>query len=330
MSIMQFSKLHKLNYEFPGKEVIMLVSADNKALDLDKRPYIILGNFDGIHLGHRKLIQKAIFLAKENSSLSMIYTFKDHPLNLIDKNRAPGLLMDNERRIEIFKSLGIDAVKFQDFDEKFMKMSPEKFIKHLTYQYNPLGIIVGFNFRFGYKNSGDTNSLKDLQHKYKYNLYVINAVKIGDNIVSSSLIRNFIKDGIIETANKFLGSNYSIYGKVVHGKQIGRKLNFPTINLDYGNYILPESGVYYTNVLYKSCLYKGITNIGCNPTISEGNPVRIETHILDFNQDVYDDYVRIFFVKKTREENKFTSVEDLKKQLIQDKEAAEKENFIDL
>ncbi|MDV3428556.1 MAG: bifunctional riboflavin kinase/FAD synthetase, partial [Bacillota bacterium] len=159
---------------------------------------------------------------------------------------------------------------------------------------------------------------------------VINAVKIGDNIVSSSLIRNFIKDGNLNLANKFLGSNFSIYGKVIHGKEIGRKLNFPTVNLDFSDYIIPGSGVYYTNVLYKSVLYKGITNVGNNPTISEGSPIRVETHILDFERDVYDEYIRIFFVKKTRDEIRFDSLQELKNQLASDKEAARKENFINI
>jgi len=308
----------------------MLVSADNKAYDLAKKTYIVLGNFDGIHLGHRKLIDKACALADENDALSMVYTFKDHPLKLIDMINSPQLLMDNERRIQVFESLGVDAVKFQDFDEIIMKMDPEDFIKKLVQQYKPKGIVVGFNFRFGYKNSGDVNLIKKLERKYNYKLYVINAVKIGNTIVSSSLIRGFIKDGNLQSANIFLGSVFSIYGKVIHGKEIGRKLDFPTANLDYSDYIIPGSGVYYTNVLYKSALYKGITNIGYNPTISAGNPIRIETHILDFNKDVYDDYIRIFFVKKTRGEIKFDSLDGLKNQLKSDKEAARKEDFINL
>lgn len=308
----------------------MLVSADNKTFNLGKRPYIVLGNFDGIHLGHRELIHKACSLAKENNSLAMIYTFKEHPLKLIDKSCAPKLLMDNERRIEIFESLGIDIVKFQEFDQDIMKMEPEYFIKYLAHEYNPLGIIVGFNFRFGYKNSGDINLIKELQYKYNYKVHVINAVKIGDNIVSSSLIRSFIKDGNLILANKFLGSAFSIYGKVIHGKEIGRKIDFPTVNLDFSDYIIPGSGVYYTNVLYKSVLYKGITNVGCNPTIGSFNPIRVETHILDFNSQVYDDFIRIFFVKKTRAETKFDSLNGLKNQLKSDKEAARKEDFINI
>lgn len=309
----------------------MLVSADDKdIINLEKRPYIALGNFDGIHIGHRELINEACSLAKDNKGSSMIYTFKEHPLKLINKDCAPPLLMDNERRIEVFESLGIDTVKFKEFDEDLMKMDPEEFIKNLSYRYKPLGIVAGFNFRFGYKNSGDINLIKKLQNKYKYKSYVINAVKIGDNIVSSSLIRNFIKDGNLNLANKFLGSNFSIYGKVIHGKEIGRELNFPTVNLDSSDYIIPGSGVYYTNVLYKSVLYKGITNVGFNPTISESNPISVETHILDFDKDVYDDYIRIFFVKKTRDEIRFNSLQQLKNQLIWDKEAARKENFINI
>lgn len=309
----------------------MLVSADDKdIINFEKRPYIALGNFDGIHIGHRKLIDKACSLAKDNNGSSMIYTFKEHPLKLINKDLNPPLLMDNERRIEIFESLGIDTVKFKEFDDNLMKMNPEEFIKNLSNRYNPLGIIAGFNFRFGYKNSGDINLIKNLQDKYKYKSYVINAVKIGDNIVSSSLIRNFIKDGNINLANKFLGSNFSIYGKVIHGKKIGRELHFPTANLDSSDFIIPGSGVYYTNVLYKSVLYKGITNVGNNPTISNDNPIRVETHILDFDKDIYDDYIRIFFVKKTRDEIRFDSLQQLKNQLILDKEAARKENFINI
>jgi riboflavin kinase / FMN adenylyltransferase len=308
----------------------MLVSADNLAINLEKRPYIILGNFDGIHLGHRKLINKACSLAKENDAISMIYTFRSHPLSLINKCTAPKLLMDNERRLSLFESLGIDAVKFENFDEAMMKTSPEDFIKNLVYKYNPIGIIVGFNFRFGYKNSGSIDSIKNLENKYNYKLYVINAVKIGDNIVSSSLIRSFIKKGDLISANNFLGSTFSIQGKVIHGNKIGRQLDFPTVNLNYADCIVPGTGVYYTNVLYKSVLYKGITDVGYNPTVSEKSLIKMETHILDFDQDIYDDYIRIFFVKKTRDEFKFDSLNGLKNQLILDKQAAQKEDFIDI
>lgn len=307
----------------------MLVSEGNFPIELEKRPYIVLGNFDGVHLGHRELINKACMLSKEDG-ISMVYTFKEHPLNLINKAYYPKLLMDNKRKLEIFESLGVDVVKFIEFNYNIMRMSPIDFIDKLVREYNPKSIIVGFNYKFGYENSGDVSLLKTMEKKYNYKLNVIKEVKIGDNIVSSSLIRSFIQEGRIEEANIYLHSIFSIYGKVVHGKEIGGKINFPTANIKHENYILPKVGVYYTNVSYNSNIYKCITNIGYNPTISGGNEVTIETHIINFEENIYDKSLRIFFVKRIRDEVKFNSLEKLRDQLRLDKEFAIKEDIIEM
>ncbi|AAK79771.1 riboflavin kinase/FMN adenylyltransferase [Clostridium acetobutylicum] len=303
----------------------MEVLNDSFKIKLNCRTYVTIGSFDGIHMGHLSLIKKAISLSKKNNTMSMLSTFKEHPLNVINKSIVPKILMDNETKIEILKSIGLDILNFFDFNEEIMKMMPEDFILNMINHYNIDGIITGFNHRFGYKNSGDIHLLKTLSEKYGFELYVLPPVSFKNDMVSSTRIRNCISDGNIEEANQMLLRPFSIKAKVIHGREIGRQIGFPTANLSYDNkFILPKIGVYYTTVEYNKITYKGITNVGTNPTVN-GDKLTIETYILDFNQNIYDEEIRVNFVKKIRDQIKFESIEQLKVQLEKDKKFAYKQ-----
>lgn len=288
----------------------------------DKGTYVVLGNFDGLHIGHMSLVKEAVRLAKKNNCYSMLYSFKNHPLKLINKEIAPKLLMTNENKIKVLKEKSVDIIKLVDFDETLMKTSPEDFILNLIKEYNVKGIIVGFNYRFGYKNMGTIELLKELSLKHNFLLEVMPAYTVDDSIVSSTIIRNLLSKGDLEEANKMLNRKYSLEGTVVQGRQIGRQIEFPTANLQYDtNFVIPAVGVYYTNVEYNGNIYRGITSVGNNPTVC-GNKLTIETYILDFTEDIYNKVITVYFISKIRDEKKFNSLEELKAQLKKDKKYA--------
>ena len=281
--------------------------------------FVALGSFDGLHLGHLSLINKVKEVAKDSNGKSMVFTFKNHPRDILKKNDKIKLLMSNSEKIKILEENEIDILVFKDFDNDIMKMSPEDFIKWLCLNYNIKGIVVGFNFRFGYKNSGDIDLLSKLQEKYQYKLYVMDPFIFKDEVVSSTRIRNEVLQGNVKNSLEMLSRPYMTKGTVVHGKKLGRTLGFPTANIKiYDNKIIPGKGVYYTNVQVNDEIFKGITSIGNNPTV-KGREITIETYILDFNSDIYDEDINLFFIEKIRNEIKINSLEELKEQLNKDK-----------
>lgn len=290
--------------------------------------YIALGSFDGLHLGHLSLIHKVHEEAQKNGGRSIVYTFKNHPRALLNKDDAPKLLMDNNEKAEFLEKCGVDILYFQEFNKEFMEMTPKEFIEFLINRFNIKGLIVGFNYKFGYKNMGDTELLKELQKEYNFKLFIMEPCKYDGKVISSTRIRNSVEDGKIYEAYKMLGHPFRLSGEVMHGRKIGRTIGFPTANLKYDkNFILPAVGVYYTNVKVNNSMYKGITSVGNNPTV-EGKTLTIETYILDFNKDIYGENIEVFFIKKIRNEKKFNGVEQLKNQLEKDKSFAAHENYV--
>ena len=301
---------------------------DNKALDEEsKKNYIALGSFDGLHLGHLSLVRKVKSLAKENKSKSIVFTFRNHPRRFINSNNKIELIMTNEEKINVLQKEGIDILVFQDFDEKMMKMMPDEFISWLCKTYNVKGIVVGFNFKFGYKNLGNVELLEKLQEKYNYKLYVMEPCMINDEVISSTLIRNELLQGNVNKVFNMLSRPFMLCGKVVDGKKLGRTIGFPTANLEVkGKKVIPKKGVYYTNVEVNGKIFKGITSIGNNPTVN-GIDLTIETYILDFNNDIYDKEINVYFIDRIRDEVKFNNIEELITQLKKDKKYAEERNI---
>jgi riboflavin kinase / FMN adenylyltransferase len=305
----------------------MEVIEDSFNTKLIYETYIALGSFDGVHLGHISLIKKTVELSKLNKCKSMVFTFKNHPLTIINPEFAPKLLMTNDVKISILESIGVDMSNLVEFDNEFMRYSPIEFITKLVGCYNVKGIVVGFNYRFGYKNLGDIKLLEQLSKELNFELHIVEPVLYEDKIISSTRIRTLISEGNIEKANEMLIKPYFLEGMVIKGKQIGRTIGFPTINLYFESMILfPKLGVYLTAVLIKGKMYKGITNIGTNPTFN-GEIISIETYVLDFDEDIYGEKVKLFFVKWMRNEVKFNSREELIVQLELDKAYAIKEKI---
>ncbi|APM38800.1 bifunctional riboflavin kinase/FAD synthetase [Clostridium kluyveri] len=306
----------------------MIVIEDNFEKHFMKSTYIALGSFDGLHLGHMSLVNKTIKLAKNNGAKSMVFTFKNHPLNIINPDLAPKILMDTECKVSVLRNAGLDIINMASFNREFMKIHPEDFIIHLLNNYRAKGIVVGFNYRFGYKNLGDVNLLKKMSKNYKFSLSVIDSVKYKGQVVSSSIIRTLISDeGDMKKVNKLLTRPFAIQGKVVHGKHLGRKLGFPTINLNYDKkFVIPKGGVYYTIVQLDDGIFKGITNVGYNPTTCD-NKLSIETHILNFDEDAYGKNAKIHFMERIRDELKFNSLSELAHQLKKDKLYASKKKL---
>ena len=299
----------------------------NRFLEEGTYSYVALGSFDGLHSGHLSLVNKIIELANENKGRSIVYTFKNHPRTLIKGATPPKLLMDNESKEEILEALGVDLIYFEEFNEEYMKLTPEGFIKYLCEKFKVKGIVVGFNYRFGYKNIGDIEMLKELSTKYGYELYVMEPCNYENEVISSTRIRDELLNGNVDKAMKMLNRPYIIKGKVVHGKKLGRTIGFPTANLDYSKEaLIPRKGVYYTNVQWQGKIYKGITSVGNNPTVN-GDKLTIETYILDFNNDLYGHNIKVYFIKKIRDEKKFNSIDDLVIQLKKDKDYALEEKF---
>ncbi|WP_195617863.1 bifunctional riboflavin kinase/FAD synthetase [Clostridium paraputrificum] len=299
----------------------------NRFLEEGTYSYVALGSFDGLHSGHLSLVNRIIELANENKGRSIVYTFKNHPRTLIKGATPPKLLMDNESKEEILEALGVDLIYFEEFNEEYMKLTPEGFIKYLCEKFKVKGIVVGFNYRFGYKNIGNIEMLKELSTKYGYELYVMEPCNYENEVISSTRIRDELLNGNVDKAMKMLNRPYIIKGKVVHGKKLGRTIGFPTANLDYSKEaLIPRKGVYYTNVQWQGKIYKGITSVGNNPTVN-GDKLTIETYILDFNNDLYGHNIKVYFIKKIRDEKKFNSIDDLVIQLKKDKDYALEEKF---
>lgn len=306
----------------------MLVYEDVILKDKKINNYVALGSFDGLHLGHLSLIEKVKELASENHGNSMVFTFKNHPRNLIKPNEKVKLLMTNDEKIQVLEKENIDILAFRTFDEDIMKMKPEEFIKWICEDYNAKGIVVGFNFKFGYKNLGDVEFLKKFQKQYKYKLVVMAPYKIDNEIVSSTKIRSELIDGNVEKVSEMLSRPYSLKGKVIHGKKLGRTIGFPTVNMEIDSKkIIPAKGVYYTNIKINGEIFKGITSVGNNPTVN-GQNLTIETHVLNFNNDIYGEEVTLYFIYKIREEIKFNDISELKEQLKKDKMYAVNNSFI--
>ncbi len=308
----------------------MRIIRDNFSMKIEEEIFVALGSFDGLHIGHRALIEAACSLARENSASSMVSTFENHPLTVISPDIIPQLLMDEDEKLDLLKSMGVDIVNLMKFSHEFMEIEPEDFICKLVKHYNVKGIVVGYNYRFGHKNKGDLKLLNSMSNILGYRLKVIDPVYCNNEIVSSTTIRNLIKAGDIEKANLMLNRPYYLYGTVVRGRNIGHKIGFPTINLQIPEYrVIPKVGVYYTHVLIDGCIYKGITSVGYNPTV-QGNKLTVETHVLNFDKEIYGESVRTYFISYMRDEIKFGSLDELKKQLASDKNDAYIKDMISL
>lgn len=279
---------------------------------------IALGNFDGVHLGHQALIKEMIGIAQKNGYKSSVLMFENHTKSVID-GRGPSLITCMKQRYDILESLGVDLVFKMDFDKDIMNLSPEEFVsKILVDKLNVKAVVVGMDYKFGHKAAGDGQTLKELGLKYNFKVKILDPIYVDGEIVSSTWVRNSILNGDMKQAKKLLGRNYSILGKVVHGKRIGNKLGFPTANIDpLINYILPKNGVYSTETIVDGVKYLSASSVGYNPTFNE-DVIKIESHIIGFAKNIYSLNIELVFTEYLRKEIKFDNIELLKKQILED------------
>ena len=291
-------------------------------IDLDsvvkEKSLIALGNFDGVHKGHIELIDTAIKRAKELDVKSSALIFKEHTDNLVNINKKE-ILTNNKTKFEIFENLGLDIVYLIDFTKEFMAYSPMKFLDDfLCKSLNVIGVVVGYDYTYGYKKEGLVNFLLDNTNLFK-SVDIIAPVKNQNIKISSSLIRDLIKNGNLKKANYLLTRPYKIIGEVIHAKGLGKKMGYPTANLKLlDNYVIPRFGVYDTDIIIDGKKYKASTSVGTNPTVETNDGVKIEAHILDFNKDIYGKVVELEFLDFIRPEIKFDNVEELFEQISRD------------
>lgn len=308
----------------------MIILDENSHEKFEEGTYIALGSFDGLHKGHMTLINKVVDEAMADGVKSAVYTFKNHPLTVANPEATPKLLMDNKQKIHLLKAKGIDVTIFISFTMEYMQTEAEDFIKLLMDDYNCKGFVVGFNFKYGYQNKGNVETLKALSEKLGFKVFVMDAALSQDDIISSTRIRSLISKGSLEEANDLLFEPFMLRGRIIGGKKLGRKIGFPTANMSYDDkYLLPKRGVYYTNIMVEDVLHKGITSVGFNPTV-EGKELSIETHILDFDQEIYGKEVKVYFIEYLRDEEKYNSLDELVLQLRKDEEDARRRELTTL
>ena len=281
---------------------------------------LAIGFFDGVHLGHQQIIRQTTTDARQHEALSLIVTFDRHPNSVVAPERAPALIYPLAQKLQVIESLGVDTALLVHFDKEFSQISGEAFIRSLARDTGQLrSICVGANFVFGHKRSGNVELLRKLGGELGFAVHGLAAVALDGKAVSSTRIREAIVAGNLDEAGQMLGRGYSLFGKVMHGDELGRQLGFPTANLDVSGLVLPPSGVYAAQARVGRVFHRAVVNIGSRPTLQSAKPqLRVEAHLLDFTGDLYGRDLEIVFVEKLREEKKFPSLADLRTQIARD------------
>ncbi len=294
-------------------------------------PVIAMGTFDGVHLGHQKLIRKLVETARKKDKKAVVITYVTHPLETIHRKTFPYLLTEQIKKEELLKSLGVDCVLFLNFSQEMAAMDPDDFInKIIKGELAARDIIVGYDTHFGCNRTGNYDYLQRNSNRLDIDVQLVDPYKIDNRIVSSSLIRDFVREGNMTIVEDFLGRQYSLLGSVVSGKKIGRTIGFPTINTKPvdDKKLIPEIGVYFTKVLIDGSLYESVTNIGYSPTLKNVTHREIESFLLDFDGDLYGSEVEIFFCKRLRDELYFSTKEELITRI--DTDVAEAKEYFNL
>ena len=286
---------------------------------------LALGNFDGLHRGHAKIIDRVRRRAGERGGTPAAMTFDPHPPRVVRPDKAPALLMTTEQRLEALGRAGMQGVAVVRFTQEMSGWDPETFVRTVLVEWlHVVEVWVGANFLFGHDRAGTFSVLRTLGARYGFRAEKIDAVRYKDFVVSSTRIRRLIAEGRVDEAGALLGHHYFIDGTVVHGAARGREIGFPTANLETRNELLPPPGVYATTASVKGIAYPSVTNIGTRPTFGEGDLLHVETHLLDASRDLYDATVRLSFVQRLRDERAFPDVDALRAQIDADCRAAKR------
>ena len=297
-------------------------------LNQHKNSILLIGNFDGLHVGHQKLFKLAEKYKKKNKIKIGILTFNPIPKMFFNKKFKNFKISSLNQKINYLRKFKIDFIIIKKFDKKFSKINYSNFIHNILFKkLSPNYIFVSNNFRFGNKREGNVKKLKLLEKKYNFKIINPRPLKKKNKIVSSTLIRKLISNGKIEIANKYLDKKWTIEGKVKVGRKVGRTIGFPTCNIELNDYIIARPGVYGVNILLKNNnkIFKGIANLGFRPTFNQ-KKILLEVHIFNFSRNIYNKSLNIQFVNFIRKEKKFKNINQLKKQINLDIRKAKKLN----
>jgi len=291
-----------------------------KISEIHKRSIILIGNFDGSHLGHQKLFKLANKYKKKLKLKIGVVTFEPVPKMYFNKSIKNFRISNLNQKIKILKSYGIDFIIIKKFNKKFSKIRSQKFIKNILYKnLKAKYIFVSNNFKFGYKRKGDVNQLIKNEKNFKFKIIKPKPLILNNKVISSTLIRKLLSSGKLEYANKLLARPWSIEGKVQKGRKLGKKIGFPTCNMDIKDYVIAKPGVYAVKIRQKNKnrILKGVANLGYRPTFNQ-KKILLEVNIFNFYGNLYDKYLIIEFINFIRKEKKFENINHLKKQISSD------------
>jgi riboflavin kinase/FMN adenylyltransferase len=291
---------------------------------------LTIGNFDGLHIGHRQILRTVIDRAHARDGEAIVYTFDPHPRQVLQADRAPSLLTTTEQKLELLAAAQIDLVVLEPFTAEFAKTTPEVFVReHVHAHIDPLEVYVGYDFHYGRDRAGSMKLLTELGPRLGFAVTIIPEVTIGGRDVSSSRIRELLAAGDVEEAKRMLGRSFAVRGGVIQGDQRGRTLGFPTANLAPENEVIPAHGVYAGHVELLDAgtpeagsRFLAVTNVGRRPTFKENDPALAEAHLLDFEGDLYGRRIEVSFQTRLRGEERFPGPDALRAQIARDVELA--------
>jgi riboflavin kinase/FMN adenylyltransferase len=282
---------------------------------------LTMGNFDGLHLGHRKVLDQLLQTANTHHAIPVILTYLEHPGHYVHFSHPVRILTPRPCKKNLLRELGFEYVYYLNFTSQTAHVSAEEFLQEVIIaHFLPRVIITGYDTHFGYRRQGNSQFLIQNETRYEYQTMQVEPVYDQEEIISSSLIRKHLTAGQADIAHRMLGQPYRLYGKVTYGKQLGTVIGYPTINLNLldPEQLIPANGIYLTRLLINGTHYFGLTNIGISPTLKNSGQIEIETHILDFNQNIYDEDIELDFLDYIRAEQRFSKVEDLQTAIAND------------
>jgi riboflavin kinase/FMN adenylyltransferase len=280
---------------------------------------LALGNFDGVHRGHRKILDRVRRVASERGATSVVMTFDPHPPRIVRPDKAPPLLMTTAQRLEAIETTGVQGTAIVRFTSELSRWDPETFVQTVLVDWLRVSEVwVGANFLFGRDRAGTFTLLRTLGARFGFNAEKIDPVRYKDFVVSSTRVRRLLNEARVDEAGALLGHQYFIDGTVVQGEQRGRTIGFPTANLSTENELLPPHGVYATTATVEGLVYPSVTNIGVRPTVDQSGRVSIETHLFNLDRNLYGARMRVGFVQRLRDERTFESLDALKGQIQAD------------
>jgi len=287
------------------------------------QPVLALGNFDGVHRGHRKILDRLKRVAGERGATSVVMTFDPHPPRVVRPDKAPPLLMTKTQKLEALRAAGIQGAAIVRFTPELSRWEPETFVRNVLVDWLRVADVwVGANFLFGHDRSGNFTLLRALGARYGFKAEKIDPVRYKEFVVSSTRVRRLVSEGRVDEAGALLGHQYFVDGTVVAGDARGRSIGFPTANLCTGNELLPPNGVYATTATLDGIVRPSVTNVGVRPTVDDSGRVLVETHLLGIDADLYGRPLRVGFVQRLRDERAFPSIDLLKAQIAADVERA--------